>query len=132
LFCKFILTFRVKKIFKTLIFAMKINYQPKKLQKTIADYRSILKHYGTMAQKVNQRLKEMEASPTLEDIGKIPAARCHELKANWKGYLAVDVSGNHRIIFKPDHDPPPEKDDGGLDWSQVTAITIVAIGNVYH
>ncbi|WP_373497275.1 hypothetical protein [Aquiflexum sp.] len=39
---------------------MKINYQPKKLQKTTADYRSISKHYGRMSQKVIQRLKEME------------------------------------------------------------------------
>jgi plasmid maintenance system killer protein len=111
---------------------MKISYQYKKLEKTTADFKAISKHYGTMAKKVNQRIKEMEASTTLEVLGKIPAARCHELKGDWKGYLAVDVSGNHRIVFKPDHDPPPKKDDGGLDWSQVTAITIVAIGEDYH
>lgn len=85
-----------------------------------------------MAKKVIQRLKEMEAAPTLEVLGKIPAARCHELKGDRKGCLAVDVTGNHRIIFKPDHDPPPEKDEGGLDWSLVTNITIVAIGEDYH
>lgn len=111
---------------------MKISYQYKKLEKTTADFKAISKHYGTMAKKVNQRIKEMEASTTLEVLGKIHAARCHELKGDWKGYLAVDVSGNHRIVFKPDHDPPPKKDDGGLDWSQVTAITIVAIGEDYH
>ncbi len=74
----------------------------------------------------------MKAAQSLADLGKIPAARCHQLKENWKGHLAVDISGNHRIIFKPDYDPPPEKDNGGLDWSQVTAITIVAIGEDYH
>lgn len=111
---------------------MKINYQPKKLEKTTVDYRAISKNYGNMAKKVNQRLEEMKAASTLEVLGKIPAARCHELKGNLSGCLAVDISGNHRIIFKPDHEPPPEKDDGGLDWSQVTAITIVDIGNVYH
>ncbi len=46
--------------------------------------------------------------------------------------FAVDISGNHRIIFKPDHNPPPEKEDGGLDWSRVTDITIIAIGEDYH
>lgn len=111
---------------------MKIEYQHKKLWKTTADLRSISKNYGTMAKKVIQRLKEMEASPTLEVLGKIPAARCHQLVGDLAGHLAVDVSGNHRIIFKPDHDPPPEKEDGGLDWSQVTAIIIVAIGEDYH
>ncbi|MGY6521370.1 MAG: type II toxin-antitoxin system RelE/ParE family toxin [Mongoliitalea sp.] len=111
---------------------MKINYQPKKLEKTTQDFKAISKNYGTRAKKVIQRLEEMKAAENLEILRKIPAARCHELKENFKGYLAVDISGNHRIFFKPDHDPPPKKDDGGLDWTTVTAITITAIGEDYH
>lgn len=111
---------------------MRIKYQHKKLQKATADLKSISKNYGVMAKKVIQRLKEIEASSTLEVLGKIPAARCHQLVGNFAGHLAVDVSKNHRIIFRPDHDPPPEKEDGGLDWSQVTDIIIVAIGEDYH
>lgn len=111
---------------------MEINYQPKRIKKTVEDSRSIAKEYGVMAKKVKQRMEELIAAQNLEDIRKLPAARCHELKQNLEGKLAVDVSGNHRIIFKPDHDPSPKKLDGGLDWSKVTKITILAICEDYH
>ena len=111
---------------------MQINYRPKKINKTVEYPKSIAKNYGSMAKKVKQRLEELKAAENLEVIRKLPAARCHELKENLKGKLAVDVSGNHRIIFEPDHDSPPRKPDGGLDWSLVTKITILAIGEDYH
>ena len=62
----------------------------------------------------------------------IPAANCHELEGNLKGKLAVDISGNHRIIFEPNYNPIPEKDNGGLDWSKVSEILILEIGEDYH
>ncbi len=88
--------------------------------------------YGTRAKLVSQRKKELEAAPTLETIRNIPGANCHELKGNLKGSLAVDISGNHRIIFEPCNNPIPVKDDGGLDWRKVTEILISAIGEDYH
>ncbi|EIM73189.1 killer suppression protein HigA [Nitritalea halalkaliphila LW7] len=48
-----------------------------------------------------------------------------------KGELAVDVSGNYRMIFEPLHDPIPKKDDGGLNWEEVTKIQINEIED-YH
>lgn len=61
----------------------------------------------------------------------LPAARCHELKGDRKGSLAVDLHGGLRLVFQPDHDPSPTRADGGLDWDQVTAILITAITD-YH
>lgn len=111
---------------------MKLVYKNRKLEKSVASLSVIAATYGTRAKLVNQRKNELQAAPTLETMRSIPAANCHELKGNFKGMLAVDISGNHRIIFEPNHEPIPTKTDGGLDWQQVTEITIVAIGTDYH
>jgi len=111
---------------------MKLNYKPKKLGKTVADLSAIKKNYGTMAKDVNIRMNELKYVTSLEEMRFLPQANCHELSQNLKGHLAVDVSGNHRIIFKPSQSPAPLKDDGGLDWSKVTEITIIEIAYDYH
>lgn len=61
----------------------------------------------------------------------LPGARCHELTANLKGKLAVDLDHPYRLLFEPAHNPVPCKHDGGLDWTKVTAITVLEILN-YH
>jgi len=111
---------------------MKLNYKPKKLGKTVADLSAIKKNYGTMAKDVNTRINELKHATTLEDMSFLPKANCHELSQNLQGYLAVDVSANHRIIFEPANQTIPLKVDGGLDWTKVTEITIIEIGYDYH
>jgi proteic killer suppression protein len=111
---------------------MKISYKPKKLEKTVESLSVIKTTYGTRAKLVNQRKNELEAATSLHTMRFIPAANCHALTGNYEGKFAVDISGNHRIIFEPNHNPLPLTPDGGLDWSLVTDITIVAIGLDYH
>lgn len=57
--------------------------------------------------------------------------RCHELKGNRMGCLAVALQGGFRLVFRPEADPPPRKDDGGLDWRSVTSIRVVSVED-YH
>jgi proteic killer suppression protein len=83
------------------------------------------------AKLLQQRLAEIEAVETLEDLGKLPGARCHELKSDRKGQLAVDLVHPKRLIFKPNHNPLPTKPDGGLDRQKVTRLMIVEIVD-YH
>lgn len=111
---------------------MKLVYKNRKLEKSVATLSAIGANYGTRAKLVNQRKNELQAASTLETMRSIPAANCHDLKGNLKGQFAVDISGNHRIIFEPNHDPVPTNDDGSLDWKQVTVILILAIGEDYH
>lgn len=110
---------------------MKVRYKNNKLKKSVVDARAIIKNYGTRAKLVKQRLEEIKAAKSLADFQFIPKANCHELKGNRKGKLAIDISANHRIIFIPDHIPPPAKDDGGLDWDNVFEILIESIGEDY-
>ena len=80
-----------------------------------------------MTKKLQQRLMELKAAQTLEDISRLPAARCHELAGNRKGLLSVDVTQPYRLIFEPDHDPAPRKPDDGLDWRKVTKVVVLEV-----
>jgi proteic killer suppression protein len=43
----------------------------------------------------------------------------------------LDVDHPYRLLFVPDHDPVPAKDDGGLDWTHVTAVRIIGIEDTH-
>jgi plasmid maintenance system killer protein len=104
----------------------------RKLFKRLTNPVETVKAYGLPAAKrIRQRLQEFEAAENLEVIRSLPAANCHELSGQNAGSLAVDVSANYRLIFAPAENPPPEKEDGGLDWSAVTDIVIFDIID-YH
>ncbi len=110
---------------------MKLSYKSKKLEKRLTEPKEMNKAFGTKAKKINQRMKDLSGVETLADMKNLPAARCHELKGDKQGLLAVDVSGNYRLIFEPNHYPFPEKEDGGLDWEQVREIRILQVED-YH
>ena len=110
---------------------MLILYKSRKLEKSLTEPKELSKTYGVMAKKVNQRMKELQAAKSLLIIRTIPAANCHELKGDRVGQLAVDISGNWRMIFEADHNPIPVKDDGGLNWEAVSNIRILEVED-YH
>lgn len=110
---------------------MEISFKSRKLEKQLTDPKEMAKSFGQLARKVNQRLKDLTDADNLAIIKSIPAARCHELTGDRKGELAVDVSGNYRLIFEPNHEPIPKKADGGLNWEEVTSIQIKDIQD-YH
>ena len=110
---------------------MEISYKNRKLERQLTDPREMSKSFGHLARKVNQRLKDLADADTLAIMRTIPAASCHELTGDRKGELAVDVSGNYRLIFEPKHEPFPKKNDGGLNWAEVTKIQINEIQD-YH
>lgn len=96
---------------------MDIDYTPKKLAKTFADEKSILKAYGDRAKKIMQRHGELQVATSLDVMSKIPAARLHPLKGNKSGYWAVDIYKNWRICFEINQKPLPTLPDGGVDFT---------------
>jgi len=110
---------------------VEISYKSRKLEKQLTDPREMVKSFGQLAVKIKMRLKNLTDADNLAIMRTIPAARCHELTGDHKGELAVDVSGNYRLLFEPSHDPIPKKDDGGLNWGEVTKIQINEIED-YH
>jgi len=80
-----------------------------------------------IARKLKHRLAELAAAGSLADIPHHPPARCHELDGDRKDQLSVDLHHPYRLIFVPDHDPAPRKDDGGLDRARVTRVLILEV-----
>jgi proteic killer suppression protein len=110
---------------------VEISYKSRKLEKQLTDPRELARSFGQLAGKIKMRLKNLKDVDNLAMMRTIAAARCHELSGNRKGELAVDVSGNYQMIFRPLHDPMPKKEDGGLNWEEVFKIQIIEIED-YH
>lgn len=111
---------------------MEVSFRTSKLRKHTETIESARREWGERRGKLlRRRLDELAAAPDLETMRRLPGARCHELTGNLRGRLAVDLDHPYRLLFEPAHDPIPRKDDGGLDWTKVTAITVVEILD-YH
>jgi proteic killer suppression protein len=78
-------------------------------------------------------LAQLWAAPTLEIFAPpySPPHRCHELTGNLKGQLSVDLDHPYRLLFVPDHEPVPQRPEGGLDWQAVTAIKIKGVKDTH-
>lgn len=107
---------------------MDISFKSKKLQKICSKAKSALKELGPIGGgKLMQRMAELHAAPALSDISRLPPARLHELKKNRKGQFSVDLEHPYRLLFIPNNEPIPKKDDGGLDKANINEIKITEI-----
>ena len=110
---------------------MIIVFKTKDLENLCNDERASKKQLGApCAKKLRARLDDLDAMLNLEAARTLPG-RCHELKGDLVGCLAISLHGGYRIVFRPSHDPIPVKEDGGLDWRSVTSICVVAVED-YH
>lgn len=110
---------------------MQVSFASKRMEKDMAKFTAISKRYGDLAKRIRMRLDVLFQAECLADVPVEPPARRHLLTGSHAGCFAVDVSGNWRLVFRPNHDPLPLKEDGGLDLSKVTAIQIVEVVD-YH
>lgn len=84
------------------------------------------------AKLVRSRLDELADADNLAVMRFLPQSYCHELKGNRANQLAVKLDKGYRMVFEPTNHPVPEKKNGGLDWTQVTAIRILELSEDYH
>ena len=111
---------------------MRIIFIDSKLKKTCDSQNLLVRKHGVKrARLIMKRLTVLRACQYLSNIRDLPTVRCHELKSNRKGQLAVDLDHSFRLIFIPADDPIPYKDNGGLDWTKIQSICIVSIED-YH
>ncbi|MBW1801699.1 MAG: killer suppression protein [Deltaproteobacteria bacterium] len=107
---------------------MIIYYRTKKLQKICNQSHEAAKKLGPkMARKLQQRLMELRAADSLDDISRVPPSRCHQLTGNREGQLSVDLVHPYRLLFIPADAPLPTTVNGSLDWTKVTEIEIIEI-----
>jgi proteic killer suppression protein len=108
---------------------MEISFKNNKLQKQCERHAEAQKKYGAdNAKQLKIRMRDLFAA---ENVTSLTAGKPHRLIDDRLGQYAVYLVGGMRLIFEPDNDPVPLKDDGSIDWSQVTKIRIVEIVN-YH
>ncbi|MDE0001571.1 MAG: killer suppression protein HigA [Rhodospirillaceae bacterium] len=111
---------------------MDITFRTRKLEKTFNSERELQKAYGKrMAERLMSRLAVLKNARTLADVPSTKPERCHPLKGRREGQYAVELVHPRRLVFKPNHDPVPEKDDGGIDLDKITSIIIVEVVD-YH
>lgn len=111
---------------------MEVSFETRSMQKRCSNEKAMRKRWGgKLARKLKQRLAELWAATTLQDISRFPPPRCHELKGNRTGQLSVDLDHPYRLIFKPDHSPLPRKKDGGLDWNRVTKVVVIEVADTH-
>jgi toxin HigB-1 len=112
-------------------FIVNIVFPSERMAAEFNSLKALSRSYGAeQARRILKRLDELLAADNLEVMRTLPG-RCHELKHDRAGQLAIDVRHPYRLIFEPANEPIPRKEDGGLDWSKVTRIRILEVED-YH
>lgn len=110
---------------------MEIIFHSAKFAKECQNQALLQQRHGTIrARRLRQRLDDLRAAVNLEVMRTLPG-RCHELKGDRAGQVSLDLDHPYRLIFEPANDPLPLKDDGGLDWSQVTIIRVIGVEDTH-
>jgi proteic killer suppression protein len=110
---------------------MEVHFATKKLCQVLSSDKERVKAHGAnVGKKIQLRLVQLAAADNLEAL-RNASGRCHELHGSRAGQLALDLTGNLRLVFEPTADPPPSKTDGGLEWASVTAVTVLEVTD-YH
>lgn len=109
---------------------MEILFSNRKLGDVCASDRQMRATYGLVrARKVQQRLAQLRAAETLEDLRVLAPGHCHQLTQDRRGHLALDLDSPYRLIFKPTE--WLENSSGGLDWQAVQSVVVTEITD-YH
>lgn len=111
---------------------MDIAFRNRKLEKTFNEGILLQKVFGArMAKVIMMRLAVLKSARNLALVPITRPDRRHQLSGDRNEQFAVDLVHPYRLVFEPNHEPIPRKDDGGIDTEQVTAIMILELID-YH
>ncbi|MSU56088.1 MAG: killer suppression protein HigA [Candidatus Taylorbacteria bacterium] len=104
---------------------MEISFANNKFQRLCEDSHDLKRKYGDIqSSRIIQRINELLSAEDLYDISKLPQARLHFLKGEWKGCFAVDIQHPYRLIAEP------RNGDAG-DLKSITKVVIIKVID-YH
>lgn len=84
---------------------MEITYKNKKIERVCTNAKTAERTYGReMADKIHQRIAEIEAADSVEMMIQFHIGRCHPLAQNRKGQYAVDLVHPYRLVFEKNGD----------------------------
>lgn len=99
---------------------MQIHYRTKKLERQCTVAQKARKDFGLdIAEKLQQRIQELSAAESIEQLIANHIGRCHALHGDREGQYAMDLRHPHRLIF--------------IRYIEnIRAVEIIEIGNAYH
>jgi toxin HigB-1 len=111
---------------------MLIHFQSKKLEKTFSTEKELVRTYGAeQGRMLMRRISELRGVNCLSELRYLPQLRAHELTGDRKGQISITVRHPYRLILLIAQHPVPKLQDGGLDWSAVTEVTVIEVVD-YH
>lgn len=113
---------------------MEIRFATTKLAKLCNSEKSAKRQFGSVgAKRLMQRLEDIASARNLEELMLLPG-RAHPMGGGTRGQEAqwtMDLDHPQRLVFVPDHDPLPLRENGGLDVTQVTAVCIREVADTH-
>ena len=55
-----------------------------------------------------------------------------KLRYTWPIEQTKDLDHPYRLILEPANVPAPRKPDGGLDWTEITAVMIIGVEDTHE
>lgn len=81
--------------------SLEVEYKNKKIKKICTDAYMAEREYGSkMAEKIQQRISEIMAADSVEQMIQYHIGRCHAISHNRKTQYAVDLIHPQRLIFE--------------------------------
>jgi plasmid maintenance system killer protein len=109
-----------------------ISFKSKKDEKDCCDEKSRCRRWGLQGRKILQRLGEIGAADNLKIFWTLQYLHPHILGGDRDGQISVDLKHPYRLLFLPDHNPVPRKEDGDLDMEKITRIIILEVAEDTH
>ena len=80
---------------------MQIKYKNKSIEKVCTNASEAKKKHGSyMAEKIHQRIDELQAADSVEMMIQFRIGRCHQLTGERKMQYAVDLVHPYRLVFE--------------------------------
>ena len=82
--------------------------------------------------KIRARMAQLRAAACLADMKEVPGAYLEELSYRPNDHhFTVRLDNPWRILFEPADVPLPVHPGGNVDWTRVTAIRILVVGDTH-
>lgn len=79
---------------------MQVKYKTEKLRKVCTDASIAKRKYGeAMTEKIQQRIDELLAIDSVEEMIEFKIGRCHKLNGDRNGQYALDLVQPYRLVF---------------------------------
>jgi len=80
---------------------LKVEYKTRSIEKVCEDASVAERKYGSqMAEKIQQRIDQIRAADSVEQMIQYKIGRCHPLHQNRKTQYAVDLVHPQRLVFE--------------------------------